>query len=89
MQNLIKVNEFKTELFDLKNILKNEITGEVWFQLKEICDNLEIKNSRKVKNRIECGQTLEFNSVTLSDGNKKGNPRRSSIIFTYLTSFSS
>lgn len=46
------------------------IDGEPWFVAKDVCDILDINNSRQAMTRLE---NFEKNTVILNDGNK-GNP---------------
>lgn len=59
---------FKNDQFgEVRTMLVN---GEPWFIAKDVCNVLEIENSRKAVARLDDD---EKNSVTLSDG-KRGNP---------------
>lgn len=57
----------KEEFGKIRTIVLNE---EPWFVAKDVCDILEVNNSRQAMTRLE---DFEKNSVILNDGNK-GNP---------------
>lgn len=68
MTNEIQV--FSNETFGQLRTIK--INGEIWFVAKDVCDALEIKNSRDALTRLD---TDEKNTVVLTDG--IGNPNKS------------
>lgn len=68
MANEIQV--FSNETFGQLRTIK--INGEIWFVAKDVCDALEIKNSRDALTRLD---TDEKNTVVLTDG--IGNPNKS------------
>lgn len=68
MANEIQI--FSNETFGQLRTIK--INGEIWFVAKDVCDALEIKNSRDALTRLD---TDEKNTVVLTDG--IGNPNKS------------
>lgn len=68
MANEIQV--FSNETFGQLRTVK--INGEIWFVAKDVCDALEIKNSRDALTRLDID---EKNTVVLTDG--IGNPNKS------------
>lgn len=57
----------KDEFGKIRTVILN---GEPWFVAKDVCDILEVNNSRQAMTRLE---EFEKNTVILNDGNK-GNP---------------
>lgn len=57
----------KEEFGKIRTVILN---GEPWFVAKDVCDILDVNNSRQAMTRLE---EFEKNTVTLNDGNK-GNP---------------
>ena len=68
MANEIQI--FSNETFGQLRTIK--INGEIWFVAKDVCDALEIKNSRDALTRLDAD---EKNTVVLIDG--IGNPNKS------------
>lgn len=68
MANEIQI--FSNETFGQLRTIK--INGEIWFVAKDVCDALEIKNSRDALTRLDAD---EKNTVVLTDG--IGNPNKS------------
>lgn len=66
MENELQI--FKYGLKEVRTIIKD---GEPWFVAKDVCDILEIKNSRQAVSRLDDD---EKNTVTLNDG--IGNPNK-------------
>lgn len=61
-----------TQFGQIRTVLQN---GEPWFVAKDVCDCLEINNSRQALNRLDSD---EKNSVILNDGTP-GNPEKSTV----------
>ena len=62
-----EITIFKYKSDKVRTIIKD---GEPWFALKDVCDILEIQNSRNVQERLD---EDEKNTVCIMDGNR-GNP---------------
>lgn len=62
-----KMTTFTYDMNKVRTVLKD---GEPWFVLKDICEILDIWNSRMVAERLD---DEEKNSVSINDGNR-GNP---------------
>lgn len=62
----------KEEFGTIRTVILN---GEPWFVAKDVCDILEVNNSRQAMTRLE---EYEKNTVILNDG-KKGNPNKTVI----------
>lgn len=65
-----EIQIFSNETFGQLRTIK--INGEIWFVAKDVCDALEIKNSRDALTRLDAD---EKNTVVLIDG--IGNPNKS------------
>ncbi len=62
-----EITIFKYKSDKVRTIIKD---GKPWFALKDVCDILEIQNSRNVQERLD---EDEKNTVCIMDGNR-GNP---------------
>ena len=75
-----KLKSFNSSEFGGMRTCCNPNTGEVWFNLNDICKALDINNSRMVKNRLDEENVISLNinelenTVSLTDGNNRGNP---------------
>lgn len=78
MVNSLKL--FNSNEFGEMRTYCNPNTGDVWFNLNDICKALDIANSRMVKNRLDDENVISLNinelenTVSQTDGNNRGNP---------------
>ena len=64
------MNEITTFTYNMNRVRTVFKEGEPWFVLKDVCEILDIGNSRMVAERLDDD---EKNSVSITDGNR-GNP---------------
>ena len=64
------MNEITTFIYNMNRVRTVFKEGEPWFVLKDVCEILDIGNSRMVAERLDDD---EKNSVSITDGNR-GNP---------------
>ena len=64
------MNEITTFTYNMNRVRMVFKEGEPWFVLKDVCEILDIGNSRMVAERLDDD---EKNSVSITDGNR-GNP---------------